>query len=147
MEDFYKNWLKTFAAQRQEYFENDNEKHGDREHSGDGDDRSKENEISKPSDIVYENNFLQMIVEKSAFKSQKVFRLQDHLFKFKVIQKQPTSSLLLSDLFDFLHAALLHVLDNIKLFYKKEDHNVAYLTLHQDPMINGLNTGDKIWFH
>ena len=32
-------------------------------------------------------------------------------------------------------------LESIKTFYKPEDHNVAYLTLHQEPMVNGLNTG------
>ena len=96
----------------------------------------------EPSEIIYENNFLKLIVEKGSFKKQKLFRLQDHLFYFKIEQKRPHDSLpMLSDIFDFLHAALLHVLESIKSFYKQEDHNIAYLTLHQEPMVNGLNTG------
>ena len=83
-----------------------------------------------------------MIVEKGAFKKQKNFRLQDHLFKFKIISKKPEESLpILTDLFEFLHAALVHIMESIKSFYKPEDHNIAYLTLHQEPMVNGLNTG------
>jgi len=140
MENFYKNWLNKFASHRDSYFQN--------ETLGDGDTGSEQvqNEtetINAPSDIIYESDSLKMIVEKSAFKKQKIFSLQDHLFKFKVIQKQSSKPPLLSDLFDFLHSALLHVLESIKHFYKKEDHNIAYLTLHQDPMVNGLNTGEK----
>ena len=98
----------------------------------------------QPSDIVYETDALKLVVEKGSFKRQKNFRLQDHLFYFKIVSKKPNESLpLLTDLYDFLHAALLHVLESIKTFYKPEDHNVAYLTLHQEPMVNGLNTGVK----
>ena len=96
----------------------------------------------QPSDIVYETDALKLVVEKGSFKRQKNFRLQDHLFYFKIVSKKPNESLpLLTDLYDFLHAALLHVLESIKTFYKPEDHNVAYLTLHQEPMVNGLYTG------
>ena len=96
----------------------------------------------QPSDIVYETDALKLVVEKGTFKRQKNFRLQDHLFYFKIVSKKPNESLpLLTDLYDFLHAALLHVLESLKTFYKPEDHNVAYLTLHQEPMVNGLNTG------
>ncbi len=98
----------------------------------------------QPSDIVYETDALKLVVEKGSFKRQKNFRLQDHLFYFKIVSKKPNESLpLLTVLYDFLHAALLHVLESIKTFYKPEDHNVAYLTLHQEPMVNGLNTGVK----
>ena len=34
-----------------------------------------------------------------------------------------------------------HVLENVSHFYKKEDHNVAFLALHQSPMITALNSG------
>lgn len=96
----------------------------------------------KPTDIVYETEHLKLIVEKGNFQRQKNFRLQDHLFYFKVVSKKPNEDLpLLTDLYDFLHAALVHALESIKTFYKPEDHNVAYLTLHQEPMVNGLNTG------
>ena len=136
MEDFYKKWLDRFASQRRRYVQQG----GDRDENDE--EPSSSSIPSQPSDIVYENDSLKLIVEKSSFKKQKIFRLQDHLFKFKVLQKKPNDKLpLLSELFDFLHAALLHVLESVKTFYRKEDHNVAYLTLHQEPMVNGLNTG------
>ena len=141
MEDFYKRWIKNFAEKTKTFNE------------GKGEDDSNNqlnpsSNIQSPTDIVFENNTLKMVVEKGAFKKQKNFRLQDHLFKFKIIPKKAEESLpALTDLFDFLHAALIHVMESIKTFYKAEDHNIAYLTLHQEPMVNGLNTGfDMILF-
>ena len=132
MEAFYNRWLDQFERNRQQFFGNQQ-----------GGEEDENQQIpTQPSDIVYENDSLKLIVEKSALKHQKIFRLQDHLFKFKVIKKKPQEQIpLLSEMFDFLHAALVHVLESVKTFYKKEDHNVAYLTLHQEPMVNGLNTG------
>ena len=134
MEDFYNQWLDRFAENRRRFVT---------QTGGDEDPVQVTNNVpQQPSDIAYENDSLKLIVEKSSFKRQKVFRLQDHLFKFKIVHKKPQEHLpLLSELFDFLHAALLHVLESVKSFYRKEDHNIAYLTLHQEPMVNGLNTG------
>ena len=141
MEQFYGQWLKKFAENRQKFVPS---KEGTEQQGGDDSQNLASQELQHLTDIVYENDSLKLIVEKSSFKKQKNFRLQDHLFKFKVIQKQARSELpLLSELFDFLHAALLHVLESVKTFYNKEEHNIAYLTLHQEPMVNGLNTGGK----
>ena len=137
MANFYNQWLERFAEKRRRFFG---------QKGGEESEEPPNSAPQQPSDIVYENNSLKLIVEKSSFKRQKVFRLQDHLFKFKIVQKKPQDQLpLLSELFDFLHAALLHVLESVKTFYRKEDHNIAYLTLHQEPMVNGLNTG-ALWF-
>lgn len=141
MESFYESWLKKFAEKAEK---------AKTIVKGSGPDRattivSDNVQLSDPSDIVYENDVFKLIVEKANFKRQKIFRLQDHLFKFKVVEKPAAitnSHALLSDLFDFLHAALTHALESIKTFYNKEDHNVAFLTLHQEPMVNGLNTGN-----
>ena len=145
MADFYNKWLDRFEENRKKYIS---------QHGGANNINQQQNvnDVPKqPSEIVYENDSLKLIVEKSVLKRQKIFRLQDHLFKFKIVHKKPQDKLpLLSELFDFLHAALLHVLESVKSFYRKEDHNIAYLTLHQDPMVNGLNTGVvatyAIWF-
>ena len=51
------------------------------------------------------------------------------------------------DILDFLHAAIIHILDEIKHSYKPEEHNVAYLTLHQEPLISGLTTVKYIKFN
>ena len=140
METFYTKWLQQFAKKNQPHVLRG------------GEDSSKtiapEVSLNHPSEIVYENESMKMIVEKTGFKRQKVFRLQDHLFKFKIVQKKQGESLpQIENLFDFLHAALLHILESIKTFYNAEDHNVAYLTLHQDPMVNGLNTGFNDFVH
>lgn len=140
MEAFYKNWYEKNVKNKRQRGGADNVVPS----------TSAVNEVptisavpKQPSDIVYETNIFKLIVEKGNFKKQKNFRLQDHLFYFKIVPKQPDDQLpLLSDLYDFLHAALLYVLESIKTFYNPEDHNVAYLTLHQEPMVNGLNTGD-----
>ena len=34
-----------------------------------------------------------------------------------------------------------YVLQSASSFYKKEDHNIAFLTLYQSPMIAALNSG------
>ena len=145
MEEFYKNWLARFAQNRRIFFQRGVQEGegGDSEEDAAANSEEEENQIPQnPTEIVYESDLLTLIVEKSSFKKQKNFRLQDHLFKFKVIHtKIDDKAPLLNDLFDFLHAALLYVLEQVKTFYNKNDHNVAYLTLHQEPMVNGLNTG------
>ena len=139
MESFYTKWLQQFAKKTQPYLVRGGQDTLDQ--------TIPQASLNHPSEIVYENQSMKMIVEKAGFKRQKVFRLQDHLFKFKIVQKKQGESLpAIDNLFDFLHAALLHILESIKTFYNAEDHNVAYLTLHQDPMVNGLNTGFFKWF-
>ena len=140
MEDFYKKWFEKNQARLQSGGQNSREQSPVPGPSRDV--NLSAQSITDPTKIVYENDSLKLIVDKGSFKKQKNFRLQDHLFHFKIIQKKPNEALpLLSDIYDFLHAALLHVLESIKGFYHPQDHNIAYLTLHQEPMINGLNTG------
>jgi hypothetical protein len=104
---------------------------------------SEKNEKEKAlSDIVYENNEMQLIVEKATHLRQIKFQLEDHLFHMKIKMKNPTSQHpLLRDILNFLQLAFNFILMNIRKYYKKEDHNIAYLTLYQEPMISGLNTG------
>ena len=147
MEDFYRNWLRRFRRQTQQVTQRGGE---DSEHEETSDSHSEEDEpqvhsLNDPSEIVYENDSLKLVVEKRVFRRQKVFRLQDHLFTFRIVQKKDHEDLpILSDLFDFLHAALVHILESIKSFYNPTDRNIAYMTLHQDPMVNGLNTGSHV---
>lgn len=107
--------------------------------------KGKENtdELKSKTDIVFENETLKLIVEKTYFKRQKNFKMLDELFLFKVKQKSDSTKWpLLSEILDFLHAAFLHVLDSIKSFYIEDHHNIAYLTIYQEKgMTNGLNTG------
>ena len=96
---------------------------------------------SSVSDLFYENDKLQMFIEKADHIKQIKFRLQDHLFHMKIQLKQGVEPPLMRDILEFLQIGFNHILTNIKSFYKTEDHNIAFLTLYQEPMINGLNTG------
>ena len=78
------------------------------------------------------------------FLNDEKFLLNNLLFYIKLRLKDPHSEPpLLRDILDFLEIAFNHILTNIKQFYNSEDHNVVFLTLFQEPMINGLNTGTK----
>jgi hypothetical protein len=92
--------------------------------------------------IIYQNDKLQLYLEKGDHVHQIRFRLQDHLFYMKIRLLNPKKEPpLLRDIVEFLEMAFNHVLKEIRRFYKPEDHNVAFLTLFQEPMISGLNTG------
>ena len=97
------------------------------------------------TDIIFETNELQMIIEKGAFQRQKRFRFQDHLFYVKIKLKNSNEPIpLLKDLLDFIHDGLIYLMDSIKTFYNEKDENICYLTLHQNPMVIGLNSGKII---
>jgi len=92
--------------------------------------------------IIYQNDKLQLYLEKGDHVHQIRFRLQDHLFYMKIRLLNPKNEPpLLRDIVEFLEMAFNHVLKEIRRFYKPEDHNIAFLTLYQEPMISGLNTG------
>ena len=99
------------------------------------------NESEQISDLIFENDQLQLFIIKEKHIKQIKFRLQDHIFHMKIRLKSGAQFPLLSDILNFLEIGFTHILENIKRFYKSEDHNVAFLTLYQEPMINGLNTG------
>jgi hypothetical protein len=90
---------------------------------------------------VFENDEIILYVKKAFHQRQKRFTLQDSLFHIKVEVKNETQKPLLKDLVQTLEEAFTFILNNIKTYFKKEDHNIAYLTLFQEPMVNGLNTG------
>ena len=91
---------------------------------------------------IYENNMMRLIIEQSSFLRQKKFKLHDHLFHMKIeLKESVTSPPLLRNILEFLQIAFEHILQNVRRFYNSEDHNIAFLTLYQKPMINGLNTG------
>lgn len=127
MEEFYRNWIQL--QQNEAEHEND-------------DPNNEEQDINEaPTNIIYETQDLKLIVEQGVHKRQRVFRLQDHVFYIKIVPKVESQPPLLSDLLDFLHAGFVHILDEIKKFYNVKDHQIAYMTLTQKPMVNGLNTG------
>ena len=103
----------------------------------------------KPKNITYnevkvfENDQITLYVNKAFQQRQKRFRLEDTLFHIKVKVKPNVKIPLLRELSEILQEAFTFILNHLRTFFQKEDHNVAYLTLYQEPMINGLNTGIK----
>jgi len=68
--------------------------------------------------------------------------LQDHQYHIKIALKNPQEAPpLLSNLLHLFQKGFQYILTNLQTFYNPSDHNVAFLTLYQEPMINGLNTG------
>ena len=97
---------------------------------------------SSLSNIIFEEGNLQLTIEKGNHIKQKKFRLEDHLFYLRIQLKNPNFDVpLLRDILNFLEVGFDYIITQIRQFYNSEHHNVAFLTLYQQPMINGLNTG------
>lgn len=71
---------------------------------------------------------------------QKKFLLDDHQFIVKV-ESLSNKAPLLSSILDILEKSLEFMLDNLRLYYKPEDKNLVYLTLHQSEMDSAMNSG------
>ena len=145
MEEFYKRFLKNNSKENREYLASEaspsrNNLQGEGEESASGSDNETMQQPQDPSKIAFENDALKLVVVKSQFKRQVNFKLDDHLY-YLLVEPKKTSTVKLIDILDFLHAAIIHILDEIKHSYKAEEHNVAYLTLTQEPMVSGLSTG------
>ena len=95
---------------------------------------------SSLSNIIFEEGNLQLIIEKGNHIKQRKFWLEDHLFYLKI--KNPNMDTpFLRDILKFLEVGFDYIMTQVRKFYNSEEHNVAFLTLYQQPMINGLNTG------
>ena len=94
------------------------------------------------NDIVFRNDSMELYIERANHIRQTRFRLDDHMFHIKIKLINPNANPpYLRDILDFLERAFNYILTNIRGHYKTDDHNIAFLTLYQKPMINGLNTG------
>lgn len=98
----------------------------------------------KLTKLSYENEDLKLVIDQVAHKQEKRFRLQDHLFTMRILPKENKMPLL-SDILTFLHSAFLFIILKIKKFYKPEDRNIAFMTLHQSSLTNSLNTSNLIF--
>ena len=141
--EFYKRFLKKNSEENKQYHAASEAQPSTSALQGEGPDSSSEsddnNAIRDPTKIAFENDSLKLIVVKSQFKRQVNFKLDDHLY-YLLIEPKKTTAIKLMDILDFLHAAIIHILDEIKHSYKSEEHNIAYLTLNQEPMLSGLTT-------
>lgn len=121
MDQFYRDHFTKFLQQNAEENRSTDPKNKSEESEAKTETQSKHQSpksLEKPSDIAYENEVLKLVVEKSGFKRQKNFKLQDQLFLFKIKQKKTSAKFpRFVDILDFLHAAFLHVLESIKSFF------------------------------
>jgi len=110
LRDHFKTWLSLNKA------ENDSVR---TKTSNDSSSQKHEN-LKVQTDIAFKNDGFKLVVEKAFHKRQKNFKIQDHLFYLKIQQIDASTKMpLLTEILDFLHAAIVHVLDSIKLFYNK----------------------------
>ena len=136
--------------------QNNNEGVRDESQNNDEDSESQNNDVgtqnsaitriidfqSSLPNIVFEEGNLQLIIEKGDHIRQRKFRLEDHLFYLKIKLKNPNLEVpYLRDILNFLEVGFDYIISEVRKFYDNNDHNVGYLTLYQQPMINGLNTG------
>lgn len=94
-----------------------------------------DNTVEKPN-IVFENSVLKAYIERGVHKREKKFALHDHLFYIKVQPKKDQFPLLVNIL-DFLEEACNHILNEVKEYYKLDENRIAFLTLYQQPLLNG----------
>jgi len=135
MEDFYKAWFHLQQNDNPEYeYLNESE-------SGRDTNKKNESESENPDQIVYETPELKLFAEKGVFKKQKIFNVSDQMFYFRIETKNEANQPLLSSILNFLHAGFIYILSQIRKKFNKNDSNIAYLTLYQRPILNGLNVG------
>jgi hypothetical protein len=82
---------------------------------------------------------LKIFVQKVGFLGQKKFILDDHQFLVRadlLTDEVP----LLSSVLNILEEGLEHMLNNLRQFFKKEDHNLVYLTIYQSEMDSTMNS-------
>ena len=151
MESFYKEWLKknkedNQIAKSQLQQEEDNQIEDSMDQTQDEaviEPEQLQETYERPENIVYETEELQLIIEKGTHLRQIKFRLEDHMFHMKIKLKNNTKKHpMLRDILEFLEKGFNYILLHIRKFYNENEHNIAYLTLYQEPMISGLNTGN-----
>ena len=92
------------------------------------------------STTIFEGDSLKICVQKVGFMRQKKFILEDHQFKVRVESLNDKPPLLFSIL-NVLEKSLEFMLNNLRHFYKPEDRNLVYLTIHQSEMESAMNSG------
>lgn len=156
MEEFYRNWLQLqrrqqevedeIEPQERQHEVEDEVQRDEQERQHGVEDEVQPEETTNPSNIIYETPELQLVVERGMHRRQKRFRMEDEMFYLKIVPKNYTETPLLMNLLDFLYAGIVYILNEMKKHFKPEEHKIAYLTLFQKPMVNGLNTGLSLKF-
>ena len=98
--------------------------------------------VTNPSDLIFENDALKLTIVSAVHKQERKFRLSDHMWHLLLIPKAPSKKMpLLTDILNFLFVAFNFMLQHLKKFYNTKDKNIAFMTITQASMLNGLNSG------
>ena len=110
----------------------------------DDDNEARAQNATKPSDLIFENDSLKLLVTRGTHRQQtkSKFRLTDHMFYLSIVAKTKTKKMpLLVEILNFLYVAFNFILNQLKKFYNPSDRNIAFITIAQKSMLNGLNSG------
>lgn len=135
----FQNWLKNIKQPPEDKNENISDKNSNVTSKINEFTLQQLNELKKIK--VFENKTLIVFVEKSIHRRLKRFKFLDNLFQIKIEIKKDSSQPLLKDLLEVFDEVFKFILNHIKTFFDESHHNTAYLTLFQNPMVNGINTG------
>lgn len=91
--------------------------------------------FASPDEVIYESNDLRLVVKKMSFKRQKNFKIQDMQFWLRIIPLRDQENPPLIEILDFLEEGFNFILQQIKNFFKPNEHRIGYLTLYQEPMV------------
>ena len=106
--------------------------------------RNEENAkiVTNPNDLIFENEALKLTIVSAVHKQERKFRLSDHMWHLLLLPKKQSNKMpLLSDILNFLYVAFNFMLQQLKKFYDPKDKNIAFMTITQTSMLNGLNSG------
>jgi hypothetical protein len=153
--EHYQNWLREYQAEsstaeqvqdpRLEQIEEQNQENVINDEPSAAHSNQNEEFFQFPIDShsaikVFDNEEIEVFVKKSFHQRQKKFRLQDNLFHVKIKTKDSSKQPLLFDLLDVLYRVFSFILSHIQTFFDPNDINEVYVTLFQEPMLNGLNS-------
>jgi hypothetical protein len=92
------------------------------------------------SQLIFESDGLELFIEKGVSQRDTAFRLEDHLYFIKFRPKEDVSDFpLLIQILNLLFEGLNHIVTELLTLYNPNERNLCYLTIYQEPMINGLN--------
>ena len=98
--------------------------------------------VTNPSDLVFETDALKLTIVSAVHKQERKFRLSDHMWHLLLLPKKQNKKMpLLTDILNFLFVAFNFMLQQLKKFYSPKDKNIAFMTITQASMLNGLNSG------
>ncbi len=91
--------------------------------------------------IIFKNQTVSVKAKSVSHKRFTRFALQDHLYNIEVSPNE-TKAPLVINLSRALKTSLIKVLDNLKQVYAKHLHHQVYVTIIENKILNGLNSGN-----